>query len=72
MTEHTRRRFLETGGALLGGVMVGTTITAAASHDRYIVKAKRVRGTSSVEVIHHLDPVDLFVVRGSKSDVYHR
>ncbi|HET7325401.1 MAG TPA: S8 family serine peptidase [Halococcus sp.] len=69
MVRQTRRTFLKVSGAALGGIAVGTTVTAAESRERFIVDAKRVRDTSDVEVIHRLDPVNLLVVRGSEKDV---
>lgn len=69
MAYHTRRTFLKTSGAVLGGIAAGTTVTAAVARGRFIVDAKKVRDTSGVEVVHRLDPVDLLVVRGSETDV---
>lgn len=69
MSQHTRRRFLQVSGSVLGGIAAGTTITAATSHERFIVDAKKVGDTSDVEVIHRIDPVDLLVVRGDEADV---
>ena len=69
MASHTRRSFLKTGGAAVGIIASGTTITAARSRERYIVDAKTVRDTDNLEVVHRLDSVDLLVVRGSERDV---
>lgn len=73
MVEHTRRSFLQVSGALLGGIAVGSTVTAAESTDRFIVDTKRLRSRglerSSLDVLHDLSEVDLAVVEGAESAV---
>lgn len=69
MYEPSRRAFVKTGAALLGGVTTGTTVTAARARNRFIVDSARVRPKSDVEIVHRLDRVGLSVVRGTERDV---
>lgn len=71
MPNHTRRGFLKIGGTALGGLAVGTTVTAAASSERFIVTGVSAgeRAPSGVEVIHRLDAIGALVVRGSERAV---
>lgn len=64
-----RRNFIQVSGAVLGGIAVGTTVTAAESEDRWIIDTTNARGLGRLDVIHDLEAVDLAVVRGSESEV---
>ncbi|WP_121821646.1 S8 family peptidase [Halostella salina] len=69
MSRHTRRSFVKLSGAVLGGIATGTTVTAAASTDRFIVDTRGNADLSDVEVVHDLSAVDLAVVRGDRKAV---
>ncbi|MFC7133427.1 MULTISPECIES: S8 family serine peptidase [Salinibaculum] len=69
MSSQDRRTFLKVSGAVLGGIAVGSTVTAATSTDRYIVDTTGVNALDGVDVIHALDAVDVAVVRGDESRV---
>ncbi|WP_458206245.1 S8 family serine peptidase [Haladaptatus sp. NG-SE-30] len=73
MSKQTRQSFLKVSGTVLGGIAVGSTVTAAESTERFIVKSNDVSTSdldaSGVEVVHDLSAVDLLVVRGTESDV---
>jgi subtilisin family serine protease len=64
MSQHTRRDVIKVSGALLGGIAAGSTVTAAASTDRYVVRVKGRGLPSGVEIIHEMAGVDYAVVRG--------
>jgi subtilisin family serine protease len=68
-----RRQFLTTSGAVLGGIAVGTQVTAATRTDRFVVdtggrSAGRLE-REGLTVVHDLSAVDLAVVRGAEDDV---
>ncbi|MCT9097508.1 S8 family serine peptidase [Haloarchaeobius sp. HME9146] len=67
MVDHTRRDVLKLSGGLLGGIAVGSTVTAAESTDRFIVKANAEDLGSDLSVVHAMDPVDFTVVEGPES-----
>ncbi|QDX40998.1 S8 family serine peptidase [Salarchaeum sp. JOR-1] len=70
MVEHTRREFLTLSGAALGGIAVGSTVTAAESTERFIVKAKGKKlEKSDVTVVHDLSEIGFAVVEGAESEV---
>ncbi len=73
VSQQTRRSFLKISGTVLGGIAVGSTVTAAASTERFIVKSKKVSTSeleaSGLEVVHDLSAIDRLVVRGSESSV---
>ncbi|WP_276273712.1 S8 family peptidase [Haloarcula litorea] len=69
MSQHTRRTFLTTTGTVLGGIAVGSTVTAATRTERFIVRTRERRTPSAVEVVHEMPGVDVAVVRGSESAV---
>jgi subtilisin family serine protease len=70
MSDKTRRSFLEISGAALGGIAVGSTVTAAASTERFILDVKGFRGSiDDLTVVHDLDAIDAKVVEGAESDV---
>lgn len=66
MVHGTRRDVLKVSGALLGGIALGTTVTAAASTDRYVVRTKGRGLPKSVEVVHEMPGTDLAVVSGTE------
>ncbi|PSQ17719.1 peptidase S8 and S53 subtilisin kexin sedolisin [Halobacteriales archaeon QS_8_69_26] len=63
-----RRRFLTISGSVLGGIAVGTTVTAAESDERFLVETNDVGGLDA-EVIHDLSQINLAVVRGNEEDL---
>lgn len=68
MPSHTRRSFLQLSGGVLGGIAVGSTVTAATSADRVLVDAKPRDTLRDVDVIHDLrDEIGLAVVSGDTS-----
>ncbi|MFC7211409.1 S8 family serine peptidase [Natronoarchaeum sp. GCM10025321] len=69
MPRHNRRTFLKVGGALLGGIAVGTEVTAATRTDRFIVKTRGKRGLRGLDVVHEMPGVNFAVVRGSEQEV---
>lgn len=69
MTNHTRRQFVELSGTIIGGVAVGSTVTAAARTDRFIVQTTGKEVPSDLEIVHEMPGVDVAVVRGSESEV---
>jgi subtilisin family serine protease len=66
MVRSTRRDVIKVSGALLGGIAVGTTVTAATSTDRFIVETKGRGLPNSVEVVHEMPGTDLAVVTGDE------
>jgi subtilisin family serine protease len=68
-TNTNRREFLEFGGALLGGIAVGSQATAAARTDRYIVETKGNRTPRGLDVIHEMPGVRFAVVEGREKEV---
>ncbi|MFB6127524.1 MAG: S8 family serine peptidase [Halolamina sp.] len=69
MTQHTKRTFLKTAGAALGGVFAGSTVAAAEHADRFVVKTRGTAPPGDVDVVHEMPGVKAAVVRGSESDV---
>ncbi|WP_227376611.1 hypothetical protein [Haladaptatus halobius] len=73
MSQQTMRSLLKTSGTALGGIAVGSTVTAAESTERFLVKSNKVSASdldaSGVEVVHDLIAIDLSVVRGSESTI---
>ena len=67
MPHTTRRTFLKVSGAALGGIAVGTQVTAAERTDRFIVETKGGAIPQGVEVIHEMPGVDVAIVEGSSS-----
>ncbi|WP_267640379.1 S8 family serine peptidase [Haloarchaeobius amylolyticus] len=67
MVKHTRRDVLKLSGGVLGGIAVGSTVTAAESTDRFIVKADADELGGDLSVVHAMDPVDFTVVEGPES-----
>ncbi|MFD1647508.1 S8 family serine peptidase [Haloarchaeobius litoreus] len=66
MVPSTRRDVLKVSGALLGGIAVGSTVTAATSTDRFIVRTKGQGLPSGVEVVHEMPGTKLAVVSGDE------
>jgi subtilisin family serine protease len=64
-----RRRFLELSGTVLGGIAVGTTMTAAERTDRFIVETRGGRTPGELDVVHEMPGVGLVVVEGSESEL---
>ncbi|USZ68364.1 S8 family serine peptidase [Halorussus salilacus] len=60
-------------GTALGGIALGSTVTAAASSERFLVDAKKVSASEAesagLEVVHDVSEIDLLVVSGEESDV---
>ncbi|MFC6953466.1 S8 family peptidase [Halorubellus litoreus] len=73
MVDRSRRDVLKFSGALLGGIAVGSTVTAAESSDRFLLEAKK-RSASDVEadgldVVADLSEAGYFLVEGAETDV---
>ncbi|WP_254864286.1 S8 family peptidase [Halovivax gelatinilyticus] len=68
MHSQTRRRFLATTGITFGAIGSATT-GATTSTERFVVDSTSVEDSSSVEVIHRLDPIGVSVVRASENAV---
>ncbi|MFC4408714.1 S8 family serine peptidase [Haloarchaeobius iranensis] len=66
MVHSTRRDVIKVSGALLGGIAVGTTVTAATSADRFIVQTKGRGLPGGVDVVHEMPGTDLAVVTGDE------
>ncbi|WP_439027230.1 S8 family serine peptidase [Haloarchaeobius sp. DT45] len=71
MVDHTRRDVLKLSGGILGGIAVGSTVTAAESTDRFIVEAKKLKkkDLKGLDLVHELPGVKFSVVEGAKSAV---
>lgn len=65
----TRRAFISTTSATLGGLVVSGTVGASQKTNRFIINTKKKHETSDLEIIHRLDSVNLLVVRGSEEAV---
>jgi subtilisin family serine protease len=64
MSGTNRREFLTFGGALLGGIAIGSRVTAAERTDRFIVRTNRRGEPEALDVVHEMDGVRFAVVRG--------
>ena len=69
MSLHTRRTFLKVSGGVLGGIAAGTTVTAATSADRFIVRTRGQEPPGDLDVVHEMPGVNYAVVRGSEAAV---
>jgi len=69
MSPINRRAFLRVNGAVLGGIAVGTTVTAATSIDRFVVETATAEPPSELTVVHPLPGIEFAVVRGTESEV---
>ncbi|GKZ12548.1 S8 family serine peptidase [Haladaptatus sp. T7] len=68
----TRRSFLKGAGAALGGLtLTMPTVSAESREDRYVVDLRDAPSDvlDGLEVVHHLDQIDIAVVKAEKSDV---
>ena len=57
------------GGAVLGGIAMGTEVIASTRTDRFIVETRGKRGLGGLDVVHEMPGVDFAVVRGPERDV---
>ena len=69
MFRTNRREFLTFSGALLGGIAVGSRVTAAARTDRFIVRTKGEGAPEDLDVVHEMPGVKFAVVEGREKDV---
>ncbi|WP_435098045.1 S8 family serine peptidase [Halorubrum sp. N11] len=69
MPNTSKRTFLKLSGSLLGGIAVGTTVTAAERTDRFIVSTEGNADLSDLTVVHEMPGINYAVVRGAESDV---
>ncbi len=69
MSGKTRRSFLELTGAALGGIALGSTVTAAERTDQFVVSTSGKAKLDGVTVVHEMPGVDYAVVRGSEREV---
>jgi subtilisin family serine protease len=73
MVDDSRRDVLKLAGATLGGIAMGTTVTAAASTDRFFLEAKKTSASDleagGLSIVHDLSQVGFYVVEGAKGDV---
>ena len=73
MVDYTRRSFLKISGTALGGIAVGSTVTAATATERFLLDSNRTSTaeveSAGLEVVHDLSEVNLLVVEGAESDV---
>ena len=68
-TNPTRRRFMQLSGTVLGGIAVGTTVTAAQRIGRFIVETKGGQTPEGVDVVHELPGASFVIVEGSESEL---
>jgi subtilisin family serine protease len=69
MLETGRRKFLTFSGALLGGIAVGSQVTAATRTDRFIAETRGNRVPKDVDVVHEMPGVKFVVVEGREKDL---
>ncbi len=69
MTGSNRREFLKFSGALIGGIAVGSQVTAAARTDRFIAETKGNRAPKDLDVVHEMPGVKFVVVEGREKDL---
>mgnify|MGYP000403939123 CR=1 FL=1 len=69
MTDANRREFLRTSGVLLGGIALGTQVTAATRTDRFLVQTKGNKTPDDLDVVHEMPGVKFSVVEGEESAV---
>ncbi|MFC5366982.1 S8 family peptidase [Salinirubrum litoreum] len=71
MSQHSRRTFMKLSGGVLGGIAVGTTVTAAERTDRFLVETKKTSAealeSAGLSVVYDLADVNMAVVEGSES-----
>lgn len=63
-----RRGFLKISGATLGGIALGSTVVAAESTERFVVRTSDA-GSLDAEVVHDLSAIGYAVVRASESEL---
>lgn len=73
MVGYSRRSFLKISGTALGGIAVGSTVTAATATERFLLDSKHTSKTevesAGLEVVHDLPEINVLVVEGAESDV---
>lgn len=73
MAHCSRRSFLKISGTALGGIALGSTVTAATATDRFLLDSKKTSKAeveaAGLEVVHDLREIDVLVVSGAESDV---
>ncbi|QSW98343.1 S8 family serine peptidase [Haloterrigena alkaliphila] len=69
MTDYSRRTVLTVSGGVLGGLATGTTVTAAARRDRFVVETRGDADLGGLEVVHEMPGVTFAVVRGDESEL---
>ena len=60
---------MQLSGAVLGGIAIGTTVTAAQRTDRFIVETRGGRTPEGVNVVHELPGVKFAVVEAGESEL---
>ncbi|MFB6176670.1 MAG: S8 family serine peptidase, partial [Halobaculum sp.] len=69
MSRETRRTFLELTGAALGGIALGSTVTAAERTDRFLVSTRGNANLGKLTVVYEMPGVEYAVVRGTEREV---
>ncbi|WP_435333545.1 S8 family serine peptidase [Haloarchaeobius sp. TZWWS8] len=69
MVRHTRRDVLKLSGGLLGGIAVGSTVTAATSTERFVVQAEPADLGDDLSLVHEMPGVKFVAVEGDESAV---
>jgi len=69
MSGASRREFLRASGALIGGIALGTQVTAAARTDRFVVETRGNKTPGDLDVVHELPGVKFVVVEGTEDAV---
>jgi len=64
-----RREFLTFSGALLGGIAVGSQVTAAVRTDLFVVETRGNRPLRNLDVVHEMPGVNFVVVEGREKDL---
>ncbi|MDB2241875.1 hypothetical protein [Halorubrum ezzemoulense] len=62
MSNLTKRKFIKVSGSVIGGIAAGTTVTAAARTDRFIVSTKGKADLSDLTVVHEMPGINYAVV----------
>jgi subtilisin family serine protease len=70
MVSHNRRTFLKASSSLIGGIVVGTTVTAAKNTDRFIVNrdGDGNLGRADLEIVYNMSQIGYLVVEGPKAE----
>jgi subtilisin family serine protease len=69
MSRTNRREFLKVGGALLGGIAVGSQVTAATRNGRFVAETKGKGAPNDLDVVHEMPGVKFVVVEGREKEV---